>query len=51
MHLSVNLKKASLVGAFFVSLLCVDLAQAFVHTAQIWLRLPCARWSMATPCA
>jgi len=29
MHLSVNLKKASLVGAFFVSLLGADLAQAF----------------------
>ncbi|VXC12195.1 Nuclease [Pseudomonas sp. 8Z] len=29
MHLSVNLKKASLVGAFFVSLLWLDLAQAF----------------------
>ena len=29
MHHSVNLKKASLMGAFFVSLLCVELAQAF----------------------
>lgn len=29
MHLSVNLKKASLVGAFFVSLLWLDFAQAF----------------------
>ena len=29
MRHSVILKKASLVGAFFVSLLCVDLAQAF----------------------
>lgn len=29
MHLSVNLKKASLVGAFFVSLLWLEFAQAF----------------------
>lgn len=36
MRHSVILKKASLVGAFFVSLLCVDLAQAFCpHRADL----------------
>ena len=42
MHLSVIVKKASLVGAFFVSLLCVDLAQAFcpqpANLAQVAVR-------------
>ncbi len=42
MRHSVLLKKASLVGAFFVSLLCVDLAQAFcplrVDLAQVAVR-------------